>query len=140
MFTMPRIDLPRIKTVNLTIAQVKALSGAELLEILNGESEHEGIIPLSLQKIITAELLARDLAKGRVPHWSVLPSFWLLVTAVVLALVGAVAALLALPQVQQRVFAEPVRQPIIPPASTSERGALLAQPPTVEASAIKEGK
>jgi Zn-dependent protease with chaperone function len=111
MFTMPPISIPELKkTVSLSVSQVNAMSDAELLAVLSGESGHEGIVPIQLQQIITSELLARGLAKGSKPHWSVLPSFWLLVISVALALVGAITALLSLPQVQQHAFGESASQ------------------------------
>jgi hypothetical protein len=119
MLEIPRINLPQFDLpaiVSLTVAEIKALSDAELLEILSGESKHEGIIPGSLQQLITAELLERSLAKSRVPHWSVLPSFCLLITSVVLALIGVIVALATVPQVQQLLSTTQPVQPSIAPA------------------------
>ena len=102
-FELPKVELPKIpelpeiKYVDLTVVQVKAMTDSELLSILSGESELEGIISLPLQQLITSELLARTLANTSKPHWSVVPSFCLLVIATVLALVANIVALLAMP-------------------------------------------
>ncbi len=123
MFEAPRfpsIDFPQIEVVELTVAEIKAMSDAELLSVLSGESEHEGIVPQPLQQLITAELLARTLAKNAKPHWSVVPSFWLLVAATLLAFVAAVAAILALPSTSAAVRS-PAQQSApasLPPEST----------------------
>jgi hypothetical protein len=108
MFKIPRFEVPKIENlkleiVDLTVAQVKAMSDEELLKLLSGESDLDGIIPQPLQQLITSELLARGLAKASKPHWSVVPSFWMLIATVLLTLVGAVAAILALPQAQKMI-------------------------------------
>lgn len=114
-------EIPDLEFVDLTVAQVKAMSDSELLSILSGESEHQGIVPLSMQQLITSELLARTLINTTKPHWSVVPSFWLLVLATLLALVAAVAAVLALPQssaISKDSQPAPVTTPVNAPMET----------------------
>lgn len=93
-------EMPRVRFVDLTADQVKALPDSELLRVLSGEYGDGAVVPASLQQLITAELHSRALAAASKPHWSVVPAFWLLVVTAVLALVAAGAAILALPQVQ----------------------------------------
>jgi hypothetical protein len=139
MFEIPRdiLQMPSVKVVGLTVAEVKALSDVQLLNLLNGESEHEGVVPLPLMQVINAELSERALARARVPHWSVLPSFWLLVISVLLAVVAVVAGVLALPQVQQRVFGAPLSQPAALPVAGVRQG---SQPAPLPSAASQVGK
>jgi hypothetical protein len=55
-------------------------------------------------QLIASELQARAIARAGRPHWRTVPSFWLLLTSVVLSLAALAVALLSLPQVQQLVF------------------------------------
>lgn len=115
-------ELPELQFVDLTVAQIKAMPDSELLSILSGESEHQGIITLPLQQLITSELLARTLANTSKPHWSVVPSFWLLVAATILALIAAVAAVLALPQLSASTRPLPSQlAPVAAPAENPQR-------------------
>jgi hypothetical protein len=114
-----RPELPKLEFVDLTVSQIKAMPDSELLSILSGESEHQGIVPARLQQLITSELLFRTLANTSKPHWSVVPSFWLLIATTILAVVAAVAAVLALPQL-----------------STKDDPQQL-HPPTTDASSVK---
>jgi|WetSurMetagenome_2_1015567.scaffolds.fasta_scaffold1197826_1 hypothetical protein len=109
-YSFPDIKIPNFKTVRLSIEQVKSLPDEKLLALLNGEGDTDGIVPLPLQQIITSELLRRNLERTSKPHWSTVPSFWLLVISVVLSFAAIVIAVIALPQVQQRAFPESQQQ------------------------------
>lgn len=78
---IPKIVIP--KFLRLTHAQVKAMSNKELLKVLSGETyeEYEAISP-SLQSLVNVELITR----ANKSHWSVIPSFLLLIVSVALAL------------------------------------------------------
>lgn len=101
------------------------MTDAELLSILSGESEHQGIISAPLQQLITSELLSRTLANTSKPHWSVVPSFWLLIATTIMAVVAAVAAILALPQFsakddQQQLHPAPADAASVKPAAARQ--------------------
>lgn len=110
------LELPELEFVDLTISQIKSMSDTELLSVLSGESEHKGIVAPPLQQLITSELLSRTLANTSRPHWSVVPSFWLLVLTTILAVIAAVAAVLALPQLtantDERLNPAPAAAPV----------------------------
>jgi UPF0716 family protein affecting phage T7 exclusion len=127
MFEMPRFEMPEIEVVDLTVAQLKAMSDGELLKLLSGESDLKGMIPLPLQQLITSELLARGLAKASKPHWSVVPSFWMLIATVLLALAGVVVAILALPQTQQIIQPTTPIQAVAPAKAVSSAKASQPQ-------------
>ena len=115
-------ELPELEFVDLTVSQIKAMPDSELLSILSGESEHQGIVSAPLQQLITSELLCRTLANTSKPHWSVVPSFWLLIATTILAVVAAVAAVLALPQLStkddpQQLHPPPADAPSVKPAA-----------------------
>src|SRR5258708_15947811 len=95
------------------------MSDAELHAILSGESKHQGMVSLPLQQLISAELLARGLEKIKVLHWSVTPSFWLLLISAVAACIAAYPVLFPPPQAQQSVVVTPSPAPAqaIPPAN-----------------------
>lgn len=119
-------ELPDLEFVDLTVSQIKAMSDAELLSILSGESEHhQGIVSMPLQQLITSELLSRTLAKTSKPHWSVVPSFWLLIATTVLAIIATAATVLALPQLstkinQQKLEPAQPSAPLVKPAVASK--------------------
>ena len=98
-------DMSHMIPIRISVAKVKSMSDADLLAALNGEDGRKGMMTMQLLQLLTAELQARSIARATKPHWSTVPSFWLLVTSVVLALIAAVAGVLALPQVQQHVSA-----------------------------------
>lgn len=79
------------------------MSDAELLAALNGEDGRKGMITMQFLQLVTLELHARNIAKASKPHWSTVPSIWLLVTSVLLSIVAILVPLIALPQVQQYV-------------------------------------
>ena len=117
------LPLPEFKFVELTVSQVKAMTDAELLAVLSGEDGQDAMVPQPLQQLITSELLTRALSRNAKPHWSVVPSFWLLVSATILALIAAAAAVLGLPyfsssRAEQPVQAIPKPDPARLPPST----------------------
>ena len=116
---IPRIDfpkLPEIKSVSLSVSEVKEMSDEELLSVLSGESKHEGIVPLQLQQVITSELLRRNMERTSKPHWSVTPSFWLLIVGTSAACIAAYPVVF--PQAQQSaVVVAPPAQTIQPASS-----------------------
>jgi hypothetical protein len=97
-------DVSHIRPVRLRIDELKRMSDAQLLAVLNGEAGLKGVITGTTAQLITAELHARALAKASKPHWSAVPSFWLLVISTSLTFLAVVLTALALPQVQQYVF------------------------------------
>lgn len=92
---------------------------------LVGESKHEGIVPLQLQQIITSELFRRNLERTSKPHWSVTPSFWLLIIGTFAACIAAYLVVFPPPQAQQPVVTtlQPlqVSQPIISKQTTLQK-------------------
>ena len=53
-YQVPSFDVSLgIKSVRLSVEQVKGMPDAELLAVLAGESEHEGLVPSPLQQVIT---------------------------------------------------------------------------------------
>lgn len=97
----PAIEMPEIRFVELSVEQIQAMSDAELLSVLSGEYGDGAMLTAGLQQLVATELHSRGLLAASKPHWSVVPSFWLLVVTASLALIAAVAAVLALPQVQR---------------------------------------
>jgi hypothetical protein len=97
-------DMSHMIPMRISVAKVKAMTDAELLAVLNGEDGRKGAMTMQFLQLITSELQARAIQRASKPHWSTVPSFWLLVTSVVFSLVAIVVAVLSLPQVQQRVF------------------------------------
>ncbi len=97
----PAVEMPQLSFVDLSVEQVRAMSDAELLSVLSGEYGDGAILPAGLQQLVATELHSRGLLAAFKPHWSVVPSFWLLVLTAALALIAAVAAVLALPQIQR---------------------------------------
>lgn len=97
-------DVSHMIPMRISVAKVKAMSDAELLAALSGEDGRKGMMTMQFLQLITSELQARNIERAGKPHWSTVPSFWLLVTSVVLSLVAIVVAVFALPQVQQHVF------------------------------------
>jgi hypothetical protein len=96
----PAIEMPKLRFVDLSVEQIRAMPDAELLSVLSGEYDDGAILPANLQQLVATELHSRGLLAASKPHWSIVPSFWLLVVTAVLALIAAVAAILALPQIQ----------------------------------------
>jgi len=92
--------------MRISVAKVKAMTDAELLAALNGEDGRKGMMTMQFLQLITSELQARNIERAGKPHWSTVPSFWLLVISVFLSIVAIVVAFFALPQVQQLVFPE----------------------------------
>jgi hypothetical protein len=99
-----RIEVPDMSYMTprrISVATVKAMSDVELLAALNDEDGREGMMTMQFVQIITTELQARSIERASQPHWSTVPSFWLLVTTVVLSISALIVAVIALPQVQQ---------------------------------------
>ena len=97
-------DMSHMIPMRISVSKLKQMSDAELLAALNGEDGRKGMMTMQFIQLITSELQARSIAKAGKPHWSTVPSFWLLVTSVILSVVAIVVSVFALPQVQQRVF------------------------------------
>jgi len=97
-------DMSHMIPMRISVAKVKAMTDAELLAALNGEDGRKGMMTMQFLQLITSELQTRNIERAGKPHWSTVPSFWLLVTSVALSLVAIVVALFALPQVQQLIF------------------------------------
>jgi hypothetical protein len=139
-YYIPDLKIPDLKTVQLTIEQVKSFPDEQLLALLNGEGGIDGIVPLPLQQIITSELLRRNLERTSKPHWSTVPSFWLLVISVVFSFIAIVIALIALPQVQQRAFSESQQQQTPAPRQSKPSSSLRLPLRSTEVSAAPQRK
>lgn len=134
MKTLNRIEMPDMShaiPMRISVAKVKAMSDAELLAALNGEDGRKGMMTMQFLQLITSELQARSIERAGKPHWSTVPSFWLLVISVALSLLAIVVAAFALPQVQQRVF--PNQQQLQTPVP--DQGTTASSPPASKSSA-----
>lgn len=85
-----------IKVAEISAADIKTMNDGDIIAILTGEKTMGGIIPLATQKVLTNELLTRTIKTASKPHWSVIPSFWLLVTTVVLTALALLMAFVGL--------------------------------------------
>ncbi|OQW73809.1 MAG: hypothetical protein BVN35_11565 [Proteobacteria bacterium ST_bin11] len=102
-FEIPEIpEAPEIKDpkfLSLNLEQITSMSDDELLKTLSGEAACEyDAISSPLQTIINAELQRRLLIKTSKPHWSVTPSFGLLIIAVLISILALFVSIIALPQ------------------------------------------
>lgn len=118
MFQIPRIEFPEIKIVSLSVEEVKAMSDVDLLALLSGERKPEGMIPLPVQQVITSELLTRSISRGSRPHWSVTPSFWLLIIGTSAACIAAYPVIFSPPQPQQSFAVAVSPEKIIQPSAS----------------------
>lgn len=83
------------KFLKLSHAQIKAMSTTELLKILSGEAYEEyDAISSPLQSLINIELVTR----ATKTHWSVIPSFLLLVVSVILTTASVYIAFVQAPE------------------------------------------
>lgn len=119
-------DMSHMIPMQISVAKLKAMSDAELLAALNGEDGRKGMMTLQFATLITSELQARSIERAGKPHWSAVPSFWLLVTSVVLSLVAIVVAVFTLPQVQQRFFQNPSQLRMLGTSEGTTEGSLPA--------------
>jgi hypothetical protein len=126
MFDIPRFSIPEIKTVSLSVSEVKALSDEELLSVLSGESKHEGMVLPQLQQVITSELLRRNMERTSKPHWSVAPSFWLLIVGTSAACIAAYPVVFPQAQQSPAIVAPPAQT--IQPASSKPSSSLQQLP------------
>ena len=97
-------DMSHMIPKRISVAKVKEMTDEELLAALNGEDGRKGMMTMQYLQLITSELQARSIERAGKPHWSTVPSFWLLVTSVAISFLAIVVAVFALPQVQQIVF------------------------------------
>lgn len=97
-------DMSHMIPKRISVAEVKAMTDEELLAALNDEDGRKGMTTMQHLQLITSELQARSIERAGKPHWSTVPSFWLLVTSVAISFLAIVVAIFALPQVQQIVF------------------------------------
>ena len=125
-----------VPDINLTMPKrtsansLKAMSDDELLDALSGNDGSKGMVTMQYLQAISAELQRRAIEKASHPHWSVTPSFWLLVTSVLLSLTAIVLAALALPPVQKHVFQDQqVTQQSAPAANTPQHSPQQQPPP-----------
>ncbi len=103
-FAMPDIRIPKmpeIEVAEITAADIKAMKDDEIIQILTGEKDMGAMIDLGTRQVLTNELMTRTIKQASKPHWSVMPSFWLLVATVVLTALALVVAFVGLPQVQK---------------------------------------
>ena len=103
-------DMSHMIPMRISVSKLKQMSDTELLAALNGEDGRKGMMTMQFIQLITSELQVRSVEKAGKPHWSTVPSFWLLVTSLILSVVAIVVSVFGLPQVQQRVF--PIQQKI----------------------------
>ena len=85
-------DMSHMIPMHISVSKLKQMSDAELLAALSGENGRKGMMTMQFIQIITSELQARSIEKAGKPHWSTVPSFWLLVTSVVLSISAIVVA------------------------------------------------
>lgn len=108
MFEIPKIPpapkFNEMKFADLSAADIKAMSDDDLQKLLTGDSDIEGVIPISVQMAISNELTQRAIRQSARPHWSTIPM--LMVT--VIAAAGSWIA--AIPVVQQFSSDEPPSQ------------------------------
>lgn len=110
-------DMSHMMPMRISVSKAKAMSDSELLAALNGEDGRKGMMTMQSLQLITSELQARSIERAGKPHWSTVPSFWLLVGSLVISLAALAVAVIALPpQVQQPVSASP------PPPQTPSLG------------------
>ncbi len=103
-FAMPDIEapkMPEIKFAEISSSDIKAMKDDEIVQILTGEKDMCGMLDLGTRQVLTNELMARTIKQASQPHWSVKPSFWLLVITVILTALTLLATIFSLPQVQK---------------------------------------
>ncbi|NMM14152.1 MAG: hypothetical protein HHJ17_11525 [Rhodoferax sp.] len=108
-------DMSHMMPMRISVAKVKAMSDAELLAALNGEDGRKGMMTMQFLQLITSELQARSIERAGKPHWSTVPSFWLLVGSLVISLAALAVAVIALPTQGQ----QPVSADQLPPQTPS---------------------
>lgn len=123
-------DMSHLMPVRLRIEDMKGMSDAELLAVLNGESGRKGMMTGQTAQLIASELQARAIDRASKPHWSTVPSFWLLVISVVLSLSALAVAVVALPQVQQHVFPSQQQPPVVASDPSTKSSSQPASPPS----------
>ena len=70
----------------------------ELLAVLHGEDDSgQDSLDMPSRQAIQKALMTRAINRSRTPHWSVVPSFWLLVASLVIAITALCVAWMALP-------------------------------------------
>lgn len=73
----------------LTADEIKSKTDDELVKILSGESHSDKALSLSTQSLITTELISRSVNKASKPHWTITPSFIVIVVAMVFSGIAA---------------------------------------------------
>lgn len=89
----PRINSARdasrlaalLKHADISIADIKKMSDDEIMAVLNGESDIEGMVGPGLQAALQVELTRREIARATKRHWTVVPTFWLVVLTFLVA-------------------------------------------------------
>lgn len=126
-------NMSHLMPVRLRIEDMKDMSDAELLAVLNGEGGPRGMMTGQTAQLIASELQARAIDRASKPHWSTVPSFWLLVISAIAACIAAYPVLFQPAQVPQPVAVTVPPAQTIPPASskpTSSKQASSRSPPT----------
>ena len=85
MFQLPKIEIPKINYLSLSMAQIKAMSDKELEKALAGEAG-DGIVPITTQNLIIAELNKRVIERASKPHWTLIPVFLFTAISVIFAI------------------------------------------------------
>lgn len=91
-FNIPKLEFPKIpeiKAANLSSSEIKAMTDDEIIAILTGEKNVNGILPLATQKVLTNELLTRSIKRASKPHWTIPVGFWIAVIAMIAACIAA---------------------------------------------------
>lgn len=96
---------------------LRGMRDEQLLDLLGGGGDDAGTVYPAAAQAIAAELLRRQFERSRRPHWSVIPSFWLLVASVLVALAGLALTVVALPRPQPDAPAAPA--PAVAPPGAS---------------------
>lgn len=85
-FDERKFKIPDFDWLDLSLAQVKALTDDELQKLLSGEG-HKGGIRDSTIQLISNEILMRQIKESSKPHWTTVPAFFLLVATLFLTAV-----------------------------------------------------
>lgn len=88
MFDIPKftiqdsVDKYLPPQVSLTLEEIRQLSDDELLMLLSGEGRN-GVIPAPLLQAISYELTSRQIQRASKPHWTIIPTFIIVLIAAI---------------------------------------------------------
>ncbi|HEY9135821.1 MAG TPA: hypothetical protein VIM85_08505, partial [Pseudomonadales bacterium] len=85
MNNFPDFELPQMKQVEFSTEQIRAMSDSDLAKALNGEYGEGDIVSSVTINALLAEQLSRTIKVSSKPHWTVLPTFGLVIISVLLS-------------------------------------------------------